>query len=341
MDSYGLKAVTIGENVTGIGTMFSEAVQLENVYVPWLSSPITIADGAFCETTYTNATLWIPGGTGDIYDAADGWKNFTNKDFSSFVVSITGSAHGTLAVGEISSTNGEEETTLIDRGTDAVFTVTPATGYELNTFTVNGDDETPTEGSYTVEDLSADQTVVAGFTAISYTIGYDLAGGSVASANPTTYTIESSAITLNNPTKTGYTFTGWTGTGLDAATTTVTIAAGSTGNRSYTATWTPTVYNIALTLNGGTADNPTTYTIESAAITLNNPTREGYTFAGWKLNGVGDALMSVTIVAGSTGNKAYTATWTGEPVHYHVRQQRRFGCRSYHSGLRYHSYTSC
>ena len=84
-------------------------------------------------------------------------------------------------------------------------------------------------------------TLYAQWSATSYTLSYDLAGGSVESPNPTSYTIESSDITLNNPTKTGYTFAGWTGTGLAEATTTVTIAAGSTGNRSYTATWTAIV----------------------------------------------------------------------------------------------------
>ena len=169
----GLKAVTIGENVTGIGTMFYEAAQLENVYVPWLSSPINIAAGAFSETNYTNATLWIPGGTGDIYDAADGWKNFTHKDFSSFVVSITGSAHGTLAVADISSTNGEEETTLIDRGEDAVFTVTPATGYEASTFTINGEAAALTDNSYTVENLSVSRPDGSG-RLYSYQLHYRL-----------------------------------------------------------------------------------------------------------------------------------------------------------------------
>ena len=313
VDGYmpnGLKAVTIGENVTGIGTMFYEAVQLENVYVPWLSSPINIADGAFCETTYTSATLWIPGGTGDIYDAADGWKNFTKKDFSSFVVSITGSAHGTLAVADISSTNNETETTLIDRGEDAVFTVTPATGYKLNTFTVNDVAATPTEGSYTVEDLSADQTVVAGFTPITYTLTYTMNGGTATPANPTTYTIETTTFTLNNPTKTGYTFAGWKLNGVGEAMMTVTITKGSTGDLAYTATWTPTVYNIVYT-DGGTATpaNPTTYTIETPTFTLTNPTKTGYTFKGWKLNGEGDAMMTVTITQGSTGHIAYTATW--------------------------------
>ena len=41
-----------------------------------------------------------------------------------------------------------------------------------------------------------------------YTIIYDLDGGSV-SSNPTSYTIESSDIILNAPTKSGYTFAGW------------------------------------------------------------------------------------------------------------------------------------
>ncbi len=304
----GIKKLTFGDAVTGIGAMFSYCNEITDVIVPW-SSPKTIDDDAFSDETFEDATLWIPGGTKATYEAADGWKKFANMEFSSFVVSITGSAHGTLAVGEIESTGGEEETTLIDRGEDAVFTVTPATGYETTTFTVNSKAAALTDNSYTVEDLSADQTVVAGFTAISYTIGYDLAGGSVATPNPTAYTIESSAITLNNPTKTGYTFAGWTGTDLDAATTEVTIAAGSTGIRSYTATWTPTEYNITLTLDGGTAVNPTTYTIESKDITLNNPTKTGYTFKGWKLNGVGEAQMTVTITTGSTGDVAYTATW--------------------------------
>ena len=301
-------SVEFGSPVTAISAPISGV--LTSVKVPWLT-PITIAADLFNETELENATLWVPGGTMDAYEDATGWQAFTNKEFASYVVRITGSAHGTLEVGEIESTGGVEKTTLIDRETDVVFTVTPATGYEASTFTVNGKAAALTDNSYTVENLLADQTVVANFTAISYTIGYDLAGGSVATPNPTAYTIESSAITLNNPTKTGYTFAGWTGTDLDAATTEVTIAAGSTGIRSYTATWTPTVYNIVYTMDGGTATpaNPTTYTIETETFTLNNPTKTGHTFKGWKLNGEGDAMSEVTIAQGSTGHLAYTATW--------------------------------
>ncbi|RHR86730.1 hypothetical protein DWW41_07435 [Butyricicoccus sp. AF15-40] len=80
-------------------------------------------------------------------------------------------------------------------------------------------------------------TLTAQWTVNQYTITYDLAGGTV-EGNPDTYTIETVAFTLKNPTKSGYTFTGWSGTGLDGENNmTVTIPTGSTGNRAYTAHW--------------------------------------------------------------------------------------------------------
>ena len=80
-------------------------------------------------------------------------------------------------------------------------------------------------------------TLTAQWTVHQYTITYDLAGGT-AEGNPNTYTIETRAFTLKNPTKSGYTFTGWSGTGLDVENNmTVTIPTGSTGNRTYTAHW--------------------------------------------------------------------------------------------------------
>ena len=69
----------------------------------------------------------------------------------------------------------------------------------------------------------------------TYTITYNLDGGTV-SGNPTTYT-SNDTITLNNPTKEGYTFTGWTGSNGTTPSTTVTIPKGSTGNKTYTANW--------------------------------------------------------------------------------------------------------
>ena len=145
----------------------------------------------------------------------------------------------------------------------------------------------------------------------TYSITYDLNGGTV-SGNPDFYTVESAAITLNQPTKTGYTFTGWSGTDLTGEDNlTVTIPAGSTGDRSYTAHWSLNTYSITYDLNGGTVSgNPDFYTVESAAITLNQPTRIGYTFTGWSgTNLTGEDNLTVTIPTGSIGNRSYTAHW--------------------------------
>lgn len=110
------------------------------------------------------------------------------------------------------------------------------TGYTFGGWYTDAD--CTTEYDFTTP-VTADTTVYAKWTPEEYTITYNLDGGSLAVGvtNPGTYTIESDDITLSNPTKEGYTFTGWTGKDLDAAAKEVTIAKGSTGDRTYTATW--------------------------------------------------------------------------------------------------------
>ena len=72
------------------------------------------------------------------------------------------------------------------------------------------------------------------WTPDTYPVAYELNGGSA--ENPDTYAINA-ALPLNAPTKTGYTFLGWTGSNGDVPQTAVSIAKGSTGNKSFTAHW--------------------------------------------------------------------------------------------------------
>ena len=99
---------------------------------------------------------------------------------------------------------------------------------------------------YTVSDWSrtedftmpANNVVITATSAVnSYTVTYAGLEGATVSNNPTTYTVETETFALNNPRRPGYIFAGWTGTGLDGETVTVTVTKGSTGNRSYTANW--------------------------------------------------------------------------------------------------------
>ena len=95
-------------------------------------------------------------------------------------------------------------------------------------------------------------TLTAKWTVDQYTITYDLNGGT-AEGNPDTYTVETDTFTLKNPTRPGYTFTGWSGTGLTGENNmTVTTPKGSTGERSYTAHW---------RYNGGSSGGSSSYPI--------------------------------------------------------------------------------
>lgn len=172
------------------------------------------------------------------------------------------------------------------------------------------DSNTDQELTFTMgaEDIS----LTAQATPISYTITYHLDGGTD-SGNPTTYTVESEAITLSNPTRTGYTFAGWTGTDITGTSSTVTIAKGSTGDRTYTATWTANTYAINY---AGMDDaqhgehHPTTHTYDTDT-PVPNPTKDGYIFAGWLVNGAGDAVKDLTLSGtGYTANITLTAQWT-------------------------------
>lgn len=114
------------------------------------------------------------------------------------------------------------------------------------------------------------------------------------------------AIQPDVPSRQGYQFTDWY---LDD--TKYDFNADVTGDMTLTAQWTLDRYTISYNLNNGTATgNPDSYTVESDAITLNTPTRPGYTFTGWSGTGLtGENNLTVTIEKGSTGDRSYTAHW--------------------------------
>ena len=129
---------------------------------------------------------------------------------------------------------------------------------------------------------AGNSTLYAHWTLNTYSIGYNLNGGSI-SGQPTSYNVNTATFTLPVPTRAGYAFTGWTGTGLSSATKTVTVAKGSTGNRSYTANWSANKYTVSYNGNGGSgsmSQDTATYG-ESYTAKANSFSRPGYTFAGW------------------------------------------------------------
>ena len=181
---------------------------------------------------------------------------------------------------------------------------------------------------FTVAAGSSD-TLTAQYTVIPYTITYNMNGGTDP-GNPTTYNVETPSFTLKNPTRTGYTFLGWTGANGTTPQTTVTITKGSLGNCSYTANWRANNYTVHFDANGGTGtlnDEVFNYNNQKA-LTSNTFTRTGYSFTGWntKADGTGTAYtdgQTVKDIAGPGEKLTLYAQW--KPYTYTIKYNANGG----------------
>ena len=151
------------------------------------------------------------------------------------------------------------------------------------------------------------------WTAPTYAVTLHTNGGTINNGNVTEYTygVGATLPIADDMTYTGHTFKGWYDNESLTGSPVTAIGNTETGNKEYWAKWEINQYTIAYDLAGGTAEgNPDTYTIETGAFTLKNPTKSGYTFTGWSGTGLdGENNMTVTIPKGSTGERRYTAHW--------------------------------
>ena len=128
------------------------------------------------------------------------------------------------------------------------------------------------------DNVTGNTTLYAKWAQNVYTITYALDGGVNSASNPLVYT-NTDNITLAEPTKTGYTFTGWTpDNGV--------ISSGSTGNKTFTATWQVNQYTITFNTDGGTVISGSTDPItQNYGTTVSAPTatlaKQGHLFNGW------------------------------------------------------------
>ena len=196
--------------------------------------------------------------------------------------------------------------------------VSPATNSTSNPATYTIEDavvfEDPTRVGYKFTGWSisninvgtyGEKTITANWQIINYDITYDLNDSNSVSfatnngTNHSTYTIEEN-VTFAVPTRAGYEFAGWT---LPS------IAQGSTGAVSTTATW--EVINYSITYDFAIAESSKSQVVDNSAntvfsytiedeVSFNAPTRAGYTFASWDVP---------TIAKGTYGNKTIVASW--------------------------------
>ena len=137
-------------------------------------------------------------------------------------------------------------------------------------------------------------TLTAKWQINRYTITFDTAGGSEVA--PITQDYGTTITAPANPTKTGYTFAGWD------KTIPTTMPA---GNMTITAQWQVNQYTITFKPENGGQDIVIKQDYGTAITAPANPTKTGYTFAGW------DKTIPSTMPA---GDMTITARWTENRV---------------------------
>ena len=209
-------------------------------------------------------------------------------------------------------------------------------GQEKVVYTITDEDfelPTPTRNGYefvgwTGERITTPQTRVkipkgstgnkaytANWKVIRYTITLVTNGGAVIAS--IRYTVEDSVTLPIPPDRPGYEFAGWVldGSGQFPSTPMI-IPAGSTGDRLYKAEWRVATYTITY-VSHGKAYNWVQYTINNQ-VYFGTPEEDpsyylpGYTFVGWKIDGVEGTPRSYMLPKGSYGNRTATMLW--EPI---------------------------
>lgn len=314
-----------GNETDMTGTVHGHPTLTEDAIVP-SNARLTVTES----TTLTlNATLTVSGtlevegtlnGSGTI--KVDGeFKQGANVSVRCVLYKLTvegGTANksgdaGTLE--DASGTDSSKKYYYAASRTELTFTAKDVPPYHHTTWKVeNGDTYS---NPYTMP--ASVQTVTLGTAPDEYTVTLYANGGQFTdnSQSPKTinYTYGKSLLLPSDETVTrdGYAFGGWYGNADGTGTRVEQITNTDTGNKTYYAKWNEK-YSITYDLKGGVdPSNPGEYTVETETFTLVNPEREGYDFAGWSGTGLdGEDNQSVTIQKGSTGDRTYTAHWTGK-----------------------------
>ena len=186
---------------------------------------------------------------------------------------------------------------VVESGKTAVAPIPPqettADGYHINWY--QGDAEVSYDFSTPV---TGDITLTAAWEN-TYRITFDTAGGTAVAPIMQVYntTVTASEAT----TKTGYTFKGWNPATVPMKDITV------------TAQWTANEYDISYEGMEGAEygeNHPVTHTYDTAT-EISDPTRTGYTFAGWQVNDGKTLVKELTLGATDyTDTITLTAVWT-------------------------------
>ena len=292
----GLNYIDIPENIVSMQNLCLNTSSLS--YVKIYQSDINqiwTSDNAF--GTYDNiqnTDLFVPKGCKTNYIQTYPWAKFRSIDEFGFIVNINNNDGGKITASKTIVLYNDEKIRL---------TISPNTGYSLESLSINGIDVTKdiANGEYIVSDINEDLNVVGVFIINKYKLTYTVDGEEYKSSEVeygATITAEEA------PTKEGYTFSGWSEIPETMPAHDVTV----------TGTFSINKYKLIYKVDDVEYN---TYEIEyGATITAEaEPTKEGYTFSGWSEIPETMPAHDVTIT-GNFNVNSYKLTYIVDDVEY-------------------------
>ena len=212
------------------------------------------------------------------------------KTLSTISTSLTGLANPRPGASQVTSFSGTGYTATVswspiesdskfraDTIYTATITLTPTTGYSLNTIASNSF----TLGSSTITHLANSGNLSAVFPAAPKdNVLFNSNGGTSVPSLPVDFA--ELIVKPEDPTRVGYTFSGW----YDASNTLFDfdVRTMPSGDLTLTAQWTINQYSLNFESNQGTAVASIRQNYNSTVSAPTAPTRTGYTFDGWYRN---------------------------------------------------------
>ena len=276
-----ITSATIPNSVTKIERRaFDNCSDLTSI-ISKMENPCNITSDCFTNEVFTNSTLYIPKGTLEKYKSTKYWNKFIHiEEGNPFEHTLT-----YIVDGDTYSSYTMEE------GDE----ITPEEAPVKEGYTFSGWNEIPSIMP------ANDVTITGSFTKNKYKLTYMVDGKEYKSSE---VEFESTITAEENPTKEGYTFSGWSEIPETMPASDVTI----------TGTFTINKYKLTYTLDGEEyksteVDYGTSLTPEEA------PVKEGYTFSGWSEIPETMPASDVTISGTFTPNK-YKLTYTVDGEEY-------------------------
>ena len=231
------------------GAISGETFQAENVTFSRLGTRVVVR-----AAVPGNDLLTFEGLAVELGDFTANGTNYTytlqndSGATSTLVTAVSGNGEPVSINGQALSTGGSATVAIPNSGTTDIVV-------EIGTKT------------YTLTILRNSGT---GGGATSYTLTFDTNGGSTIA--PITQDYGTAITAPADPTKTGYTFAGWTP---------AIPATMPAENMTIKAKWTVNQYTLTFDTNGGSTIAPITQDYGTAITAPADPTKTGYTFAGW------------------------------------------------------------